>query len=88
LNRTHAGSTVISFVKTTENKSQFVVQAARTTAEDTLADRRAFRLDVADWDEFVEILERPARPVPEFTRLLSSVGAFDADTRRAAPSNS
>jgi uncharacterized protein (DUF1778 family) len=28
-------------------------------AEDTLADRRVFRLDAAAWDEFVEILDRP-----------------------------
>jgi uncharacterized protein (DUF1778 family) len=57
--------------------TDFVVQAARVVAEDTLADRRVFRLDEAVWEEFVEILDRPARPVPELARLLSSVSVFD-----------
>jgi uncharacterized protein (DUF1778 family) len=35
------------------------------------------RLDEAAWDEFVEILDRPARSVPELGRLLSSASVFD-----------
>jgi uncharacterized protein (DUF1778 family) len=57
--------------------TDFVVQAARVVAEDTLADRRVFRLDETAWDEFVEILDRPARPIPELARLLSSASVFD-----------
>lgn len=57
--------------------TDFVVQAARVVAEDTLADRRVFRLDEATWDEFVEILDRPARSVPELKRLLTSASVFD-----------
>jgi len=49
----------------------------KVAAEDTLADRRVFRLDEAAWDEFVEVLDRPARPVPELARLLSSGSVFD-----------
>jgi len=63
--------------QTDQPLTDFVVQAARVVAEDTLADRRVFRLDEAAWDEFVEILDRPARPVPELASLLSSAGVFD-----------
>lgn len=44
---------------------------------DTLTDRQVFSLDEMAWDEFVEILDRPSRSVPEFARLLSSVSVFD-----------
>lgn len=57
---------------------QHAVRAAGVLAEDILADQRVFSLDDAAWDEFVEILDRPSRSVPEFARLLSSVGVFDA----------
>jgi uncharacterized protein (DUF1778 family) len=57
--------------------TDFVVQAARAAAEDALADRRVFRLDEAAWSEFVEMLDRPARPIPELARLLASDSVFD-----------
>ena len=63
--------------QTDQPLTDFVVQAARVVAEDTLADRRVFRIDQAAWDEFVEILDRPARSVPELARLLSSASVFD-----------
>jgi len=63
--------------QTDQPLTDFVVQAARVLAEDTLADRRLFRLDETAWDEFVEVLDRPARPVPELARLLSSISVFD-----------
>jgi uncharacterized protein (DUF1778 family) len=63
--------------QTNQPLTNFVVRAARVLAEDTLADRRVFRLDDAAWDEFVEILDRPARSVPELARLLSSDSVFD-----------
>jgi len=63
--------------QTNQPLTEFVVQAARVVAEDTLADRRVFRLDESAWDEFVEVLDRPARPVPELARLLSATSLFD-----------
>ena len=62
--------------QTDQPLTDFVVQAARVVAEDTLADRRVFRLDEAEWDEFVDILDRPARPVSELARLLTSASVF------------
>lgn len=64
--------------QTDQPLTDFVVQAARTVAEDTLADRRVFRLDQSAWDEFIELLDRPARPIPELARLLSAPSVFDA----------
>ncbi len=63
--------------QTDQPLTDFVVQAARAVAEDTLADRRVFRLDESAWDQFVEILDRPARPLPELARLLASASVFD-----------
>ena len=45
--------------QTDQPLTDFVVQAARAVAEDTLADRRVFRLPETAWNEFVEILDRP-----------------------------
>ncbi len=64
--------------QTDQPLTDFVVQAARAVAEDTLADRRVFRLDQSAWDEFIELLDRPARPIPELARLLSAPSVFDA----------
>jgi uncharacterized protein (DUF1778 family) len=63
--------------QTDQPLTDFVVQAARVVAEDTLADRRVFRLDETAWNQFVEILDRPARAAPELARLLSSDSVFD-----------
>jgi uncharacterized protein (DUF1778 family) len=63
--------------QTDQPLTDFVVQAARVLAEDTLADRRVFRLDETAWDEFVEMLDRPAQSIPELERLLSSGSVFD-----------
>jgi uncharacterized protein (DUF1778 family) len=55
--------------------TDFVVQAARAVAEDTLADRRVFHLDEDAWREFADILDRPARPDPKLAGLLSCESA-------------
>jgi uncharacterized protein (DUF1778 family) len=52
-------------------------QAARVVTEDALAGHRVFPVDEAAWDEFVETLDRPVRPVPKLARLLSSASVFD-----------
>lgn len=53
-----------------QSLTDFVTTAAVARAEDTLADRRVFRLDDAAWAEFSAILDRPARRVPELAELL------------------
>jgi len=45
--------------------STFVAQAAEAAANDVLADRRHFVLEPERWDEFVRLLDRPARELPK-----------------------
>jgi uncharacterized protein (DUF1778 family) len=44
--------------------SNFVRSAAVAEAQRVLADRRSFELDQGAWEEFSELLDRPAK-VPE-----------------------
>lgn len=62
---------------TGQSLTEFVTTAAVARAEDTLADRRVFRLDDAAWAEFAEILDRPAKRVPELATLLNQIPPWD-----------
>ncbi len=62
---------------TGQSLTDFVTMAAVTRAEDTLADRRVFRLDEAAWAEFTAILDRPARRIPELAELLNERAPWD-----------
>ncbi len=53
-----------------QSLTDFVTAAAVARAEDALADRRVFRLDDAAWAEFTDVLDRPARRIPELAALL------------------
>lgn len=60
-----------------QSLTDFVTAAAVARAEDTLADRRVFRLDDAAWAEFSALLDRPARRIPELVQLLSDPAPWD-----------
>ena len=60
-----------------QSLTDFVTTAAVTRAEDTLADRRVFRLDDAAWAEFTAILDRPAQRIPELASLLTEQAPWD-----------
>ena len=62
---------------TGQSLTEFVTSAALTRAEDTLADRRVFRLDDAAWAEFNAILDRPAQRIPELAALLAEPAPWD-----------
>lgn len=62
---------------TGQSLTEFVTAAAITRAEDTLADRRVFRLDDAAWTEFSAILDRPARRIPELADLLNATPPWE-----------
>lgn len=61
-----------------QSLTEFVTSAAITRAEDTLADRRVFRLDDAAWAEFSAILDRPAKRIPELAELFNEPAPWDA----------
>lgn len=60
-----------------QSLTDFVTMAAVIRAEDTLADRRVFRLDDTAWAEFSAILDRPAQRIPELAELLSERAPWD-----------
>ncbi|MGN6367564.1 MAG: DUF1778 domain-containing protein [Phycisphaerae bacterium] len=62
--------------------SEFVLETALERADETLADRREFRLSPAQWKAFVEALDAPPRPLPRLIRLLNEPGFFDSEARR------
>ena len=51
--------------------TDFVLDSARASAEDVLADRTQFKLNAARWQAFVRALERPARVKPRLRDLLT-----------------
>lgn len=62
---------------TGQSLTEFVMTAAVARAEDTLADRRVFRLDDASWAEFAAILDSPAERIPALAELLHEPAPWD-----------
>jgi uncharacterized protein (DUF1778 family) len=58
--------------------SDFVLESALARADETLADRRSFGLNPAQWKVFLAALDAPPRPLPRLERLLKEPGFFDA----------
>jgi uncharacterized protein (DUF1778 family) len=58
--------------------SEFVLESALARADETLADRRNFHLNAAQWKAFMAALDAPPRPLPRLERLLKEPGFFDA----------
>lgn len=54
-----------------QSVSAFLTSAAVDRAQELLADERVFLLDAEAWDEFVALLDRPARPDPRLAGLLA-----------------
>ncbi len=57
--------------------SEFVLESALARADETLADRRTFNLNAAQWKAFIAALDAPPRPLPRLERLLKERGFFD-----------
>ena len=58
--------------------TDFVVDAAILEAERLLADRTEFALERAQWERFVEVLDRSPRDNPGQERLFSKPSVFSA----------
>jgi uncharacterized protein (DUF1778 family) len=59
--------------------SEFVLESALARADETLADRRIFGLNAAEWKAFSAALDAPPRPLARLERLLQEPGFFDAE---------
>ena len=55
-----------------KNRSEFVLDAVRQAAQDTLLDRRLFGLDADRFDAFVTLLDAPPAPNEKLKRLLAT----------------
>ena len=56
--------------------SQFVLQAAVQSAEEVLADQTRFVLPADKWDQFVALLDRPAREIPALKEAAAKPSPF------------
>ena len=56
-----------------KNVTEFLLEAGIEAAEDTLADRRLFRLDDQRWKAFQDTLDQPVVSKPRLTRLLNEI---------------
>ncbi len=59
-----------------KNVSEFLLDAGVTAAAQTLADRRQFVLDEAQWQAFQEALDRPVQSKPRLKKLLREPGVL------------
>jgi len=57
--------------------SEFVLESALARADETLADRRTFGLNAAQWKAFLAALDAPPRLLPRLERLLKEPGFFE-----------
>jgi uncharacterized protein (DUF1778 family) len=57
--------------------SEFLLDAGLRAAEQTLADRRLFLLDTAQWEAFQEALERPVSEKPRLALLLQEPSVLE-----------
>ena len=60
-----------------QNLTDFVIEAALGEAERVLADRSSFPLDEAQWNEFVDLLDRPVRDNPGLDKLFAEPSTFE-----------
>jgi uncharacterized protein (DUF1778 family) len=57
--------------QTGQSVSDFLTASAVERAHEVLADQRSFVLDPTRWNEFVGLLDQPARPDPRLVELFA-----------------
>ena len=60
-----------------KNVTEFLLEAGINAAEETLADRRLFRLDEQQWKAFNDALDRPAVAKPRLARLFADKSVLE-----------
>jgi uncharacterized protein (DUF1778 family) len=60
-----------------QSVSEFVLESALARAEETLPDRRRFRLSADKWAAFQAALGAPPPPAPRLLRLLREPSVFE-----------
>ncbi|MBS1836759.1 MAG: DUF1778 domain-containing protein [Actinobacteria bacterium] len=57
--------------QTGQSLSEFLTTAAIERAHEVLADQRDFVVHEGTWDEFIRLLDEPARPDPRLVELFA-----------------
>jgi uncharacterized protein (DUF1778 family) len=57
--------------------SEFVLESALARAQEALPDRQHFGLSAERWQEFLEALDAPTRPMPRLKRLFETQSVFE-----------
>ncbi len=60
-----------------KNVNDFLLEAGITAANQALADRRRFELNDAQWEAFLEALDRSVRSKPRLRKLMVDQGLLD-----------
>ena len=60
-----------------KSRSEFMLDAARQTAQDALLDRTLFRLDADRYGAFVALLDAAPAPTEELKRLLGTPAPWE-----------
>jgi uncharacterized protein (DUF1778 family) len=78
-----AKRTIVSAARAAgQSISDFVLQSALARAEETLPDRRYFRLNAEQWAAFMAALDAPPRELPRLRRLLDEPSVFETSEPR------
>lgn len=64
------------------SRTDFVREAAVRAAEDVLLETMPIRMSSAGFKAFVEVLSRPARPVPEMVELFERTAPWESGRAR------
>ncbi len=60
-----------------KNRSDFMLEAAKQKAEDTLLDQRLFLLDEEEIQAFTNALDNPPKPNKAFKKLMSTPAPWE-----------
>jgi uncharacterized protein (DUF1778 family) len=61
------------------SRTEFVRDAAVRTAEEVIMENTIIRMSPEGFDAFVDLLDRPAQPVPELVALLRRPAPWDVE---------
>jgi uncharacterized protein (DUF1778 family) len=65
------------------SRTDFVREAAVRAAEDVLMETAPIRMSASGFKAFMEVLSKPARPVPELIDLFKRAAPWDSEDAKA-----
>ncbi len=60
-----------------KSRTDFVLEASRRAAEETLLDQTLLRVDQATYARFIELLDAPPRPNAQLRKLMQTKAPWD-----------